>query len=143
MGFVFRVLVAFGALAVGVAAVSLHLGCHSSSAPTGKTTVRGRVTFQGHPVAGGLVVFAPDPERGASGKPVRAETGPDGVFQLQVEGTPRVPPGWYRVALAPPPTAGPSNFPAALRRPDRSTIVREVAAGKDHFFEFAVEVPEG
>ncbi|MDB5309461.1 MAG: hypothetical protein JWO38_3663 [Gemmataceae bacterium] len=141
-----RLLVAFGSLAVGVALVSLPGGC-SSSTPAGPTTVRGRVTFQGQPVAGGLVVFAPDPDHGSSGKPVRGETGPDGTFQLVLDGGPSVPPGWYRVAIAPPPSAGAAlrdgkpGFPLQLRRPDRSTVVREVVSGKEHFFELAVEVP--
>lgn len=136
-----RLLVPVAAFAAGIGAVSLHLGCNGSSA-TGPTTVRGRVTFQGQPVAGSLVVFAPDRERGASGKPIRCETGPDGIFELRVDGAAAIPPGWYRVAIAPPPgaTSALVHFPPQLRRPDTSTIVREVAPGKDHFFEFAVEV---
>lgn len=135
-----RLLVPGLVLAGGAAAVSLHLGCSRSSAPpSAPTTVRGRVTFQGQPVAGGLVVFTPDRDRGASGKPVRGETGPDGTFRLQLDGGPAVPPGWYRVAIAPPPAD--TAFPPQLRRPDRSGLVREVAAGTENVFEFAVEVP--
>jgi hypothetical protein len=144
MRVVMRVLVPVLSLAVGGLAVGLYGGC-SASAPPGPTTVRGRVTFQGRPVAGGLVVFAPDPTRGGRGKPARGETGPDGTFQLQFAGGPAVPPGWYRVALAAPPGPERSDarpaFPAQLARPDRSNLVREVAPGADHFFEFAVDVP--
>lgn len=140
-----RLLVPFAALAAGAAGVALHSGCSRSSAPPTPTIVRGRVTFQGRPVAGGLVVFTPDRDRGASGKPIRAETGPDGIFQMPT-GDSGVSPGWYRVAIAPPPNTDPGAkppFPPQLRRPDTSTVVREVTPGKEHFFEFAVEVPNG
>lgn len=123
------------ALAAGAAAAGLHGGC-GSSAPAPPAAVRGRLTFQGEPVGGGVVVFAPDPDRGGAGKPVRADTAADGTFALP----PGVPPGWYRVALAPPPTDPGDRFPARLARPDRSGLVREVVAGRDHVFEFAVEL---
>lgn len=136
-----RLLVPFLSLAAGAGVVALHGGCRPS-APAAETTVRGRVTLQGRPVAGGTVVFAPDPERGGSGKPLRAATAVDGTFTLRAADGP-VPAGWYRVALAAPPGHEPADppFPEQLRRPDRSGLVREVAAGKDHLFEFAVEVP--
>jgi hypothetical protein len=131
-----RHLVPMLALAAGAVAVSLHLGCNSRSAPPGPTSVKGRVSFQGEAMPGAMVVFAPDRERGMSGKPVRAETGPDGVFELKGE----VPPGWYRVAIAPPADSNWVHFPPQLRRPDASTISREIVAGKENAFEFAVEV---
>ena len=141
-----RLLVAGAALLAGVAAVALPGGC-SSSAPPGPATVRGRVTFQGYPMASALVVFAPDPERGTGGKPARGETGPDGTFHLRLDGATDIPPGWYRVALAAPRVPSAQSdplippFPPQLARPDRSGIVREVTPGKDHVFEFAVQVP--
>jgi hypothetical protein len=144
---VFRLVLPVVALATGFGAMALTGGCGSKSAP-GPATVRGRLLLNGQPVAGGLVVFAPDPRRGMSGKPAYAETGPDGGFALQLGASPHIPAGWYRVALAPAPTvpdplattAGPT-FPAKLARPDLSGIEREVHPGKDHVFEFAVEVP--
>ena len=63
MGRLSRFLVPVLALAAGFGVVSLHMGCSGSSRPTEATTVRGRVTFQGQPVAGATVVFAPDRER--------------------------------------------------------------------------------
>ena len=140
-----RLLVPLAALAAGIAAVAM-LGCNNSSKPVGPSSVRGRVTFQGHPVAGATVVFSPDRDRGTTGKPLRADTGADGVFELHFENTASIPPGWYRVAIAPPPGeqyagSNGSRFPPQLRRPDTSTLVREVAPGKEHVFEFAVEVP--
>lgn len=131
-----RILVPLLALAAGAVAVSVHLGCNRHSEPAGPTAVKGRVSFQGEAVPGAMVVFAPDRERGASGKPIRAETGPDGVFELK-----EPLPGWYRVAIAPPAESNWAHFPPQLRRPDTSTVSREVVAGKENLFEFAVEVP--
>lgn len=141
-----RVLVPVVSLGAGVAAVALPGGC-GKSAPPQVTTVHGRVTFQGRPVAGGLVVFTPDPDRGFAGKPVRGETDAAGAYTLQLDGRPHIPAGWYRVSLAdaapPDPVAafGRPAFPPQLGRPDQSGLVREVVAGKDHVFEFGVEVP--
>jgi hypothetical protein len=134
------------ALAAVAAMAALQPGCTRSSKSEVPCTVRGRLTFQGQPVVGGTVIFTPDRDRGSSGKPMRADTGPDGVFELRFESNPAIPPGWYRVAIAPPAGdayAGSSNspFPPQLRRPDTSTLSREVTTGRDNFFEFAVEVP--
>jgi hypothetical protein len=141
-----RLFVPVVALAAGAAAVSLTGGCGSKSPPPGPATVRGRLLFNGRPVAGGLVVFTPDPRRGGSGKPAHGETADDGSFSLSLGGSSEIPPGWYRVSLAPAPAlpdpASPSpHFPARLARPDMSGVEREVRAGHGHVFEFAVEVP--
>lgn len=140
-----RVLVAWLAVGAGILAAALPLGCGNGTKPAATGTVRGRLTFQNQPVAGGTIVFTADRDRGGSGQPIRCDTGADGVFILLRDGVPAIPPGWYRVAIAPPPgdlTAG-SNaaFPPQLRRPDQSTLLREVEAGKDHFFEFAISIP--
>jgi hypothetical protein len=110
--------------------------------------VSGTVTFNGQPVAGGLVVFTPDSRRGGSGKPAHAETATDGSFQLQLENSTHIPVGWYRVSLAPAPVIPDPLlalqmpvFPAKLARPDMSGIEREVCAGHNHVFNFAIEVP--
>lgn len=109
-------------------------------APTG--TVRGVVTFQGRALAGGTIVFAPHPERGPVAKCATATIGADGEFRLAVGGSPYLMPGWYRVAIAEPADmASDGSFPAALRRPDRAGVDREVIAGKENVFEFRVEVP--
>jgi hypothetical protein len=126
------------ALAAGALAVSLNLGCNKRTEHSaGPTSVKGRVTFQGEPVAGAMVVFAPDRERGLTGKPIRAETGPDGVFELKGE----VQAGWHRVAVAPAAESELGRFPRQLRRPDSSGISREVQSGKENTFELAVSVP--
>ena len=46
----------------------LAAGCGKSE--PAMATVKGAVTFQGRPLAGGLVVFAPDRDKGNVGKPV-------------------------------------------------------------------------
>jgi hypothetical protein len=132
----------------GAAVLALVGGCGSSAPPPGPATVRGKLTFNGRPVAGGLVVFSPDPRRGGSGKPASAETGPDGAFQLQLNRSPNIPAGWYRVALMPAPVisdplAPPATlFPAKLARPDLSGLEREVRAGTEHVFDFAVSTTD-
>jgi hypothetical protein len=121
-------------------------GCGKSE-PSAATLVKGSVTFQGRPLAGGLVVFAPDREKGNAGKPLTATVGPDGWYRLEADGSAPVTPGWYRVAIADPPETfgeefGRSRLPAALRRPDRSGLDREVRAGRENVFHFEIEVTE-
>ena len=102
--------------------------------------VRGTVLFQGQPaLAGGRVVFAPDRDRGMAGKPLVAVIAADGGYVLEA-----VPAGWYRVAVADPPGIdweghGWPQYPAALRRPDRSGLDREVVAGRENVLHFHVE----
>ncbi len=116
-------------------------GC-GRGGPSPTASVRGSVTFQGRPLAGGLVVFAPDRDKGTTGKPVTATVADDGSYAA-----PAVPIGWYRVALADPPGIdweghGWPKFPAALRRPDRAGLDREVVAGRDNVLHFHVEAGE-
>ena len=142
-----RLLVPVAALGLGAAVVGLPGGCSRKAAPAA-ATVRGSVTFQGEPLADGIIVFSPDPDRGGGGKPARGDLGADGAFQLTLGGDTAIPAGWYRIALAPAPqvalTAHPNRppFPLELGRPDRSKLLREVKAGQDNVFHFAVEVPD-
>jgi hypothetical protein len=100
-------------------------------------TVRGRVLFQGQPLAGGTIVFAPHPERGPAAKPAIAVLDHQGCYRLEAEGSPYLAAGWYRIAVA---DAGTPEtwayFPAPLRRPDRSGLEREIVAGQDNVFDF-------
>lgn len=144
-----RLFVPLLALGAGFAAMSLSGGCGSNAPAPGPATVRGKVTFNGKPVAGGLVIFTPDPARGGRGKPASAETADDGGYQLQLDTSAHIPAGWYRVSLMPAPAlpdplapATAAIFPAKLARPDLSGLEREVHAGKDHVFEFAVSTTE-
>lgn len=105
--------------------------------------MRGKLLLNGQPVAGGLVVFTPHPERGRHGKSAYGETGSDGSYTLQLEKANAIPAGWYRVSLSPAPAVTASvTFPAKLSRPDLSGIEREVQVGKEHVFEFEVAVKE-
>lgn len=141
-----RLLVPAIALALGAAFIAVPGGCSRKNAPAA-AIVRGKVTYQGEPLAHGLIVFAPDPERGAAGKPACGELAADGTFQLAQGGEAAISPGWYRVAIAPAPQYAPGSlrdrvpFPLDLARPDRSGVVREVKSGQDNVFEFTIEVP--
>jgi hypothetical protein len=128
-----------------VLSIACQTGCRRVT-PPGNTSVQGRITFQGQPLAGGLVVFSPDPERGGSGKPISAEIERNGRFQLSLAGETAVPPGWYRVAIAPAPNSTPfspldTTFPSQLARPDQSGLLREIKEGQENNFNFQVEVP--
>jgi hypothetical protein len=117
----------------------LIVGCSGKSGDT-PATVRGRVLFQGAPLAGGTVVFAPHPERGPAAKSALAITDHQGCFRLSIDSSPYIAAGWYRVALADPGTPQTwAIFPAALRRPDKSGLDREVMPGQDNIFEFHIE----
>lgn len=134
-----------GASGLIVAALALA-GCQKATPPA-PATVRGLVTFQGRPLAGGLVVFAPDREKGNAARPASATVDREGRFELTIDGSPTITPGWYRVALGDAPgvfseDAGFPRFPAALRRPDRAGLDREVLAGRENVFVFHVVVPE-
>jgi len=136
-----RLLIAVATLLGGVAG---FVGC-SSSQPAAPASVRGVVMFQNQPLSGGLIVFAPDHEKGNAGKPVRSTIDSEGRYTLTTDGSASVTPGWYRIALADPPGVfteelGFPPFPPALRRPDRSGISREVRPG-ENVFDFLIEVP--
>ncbi|MGL6095143.1 MAG: hypothetical protein ACRC7O_04985, partial [Fimbriiglobus sp.] len=60
-------------------------GCGQPAAPA-PASVHGQVTFQGRPLAGGLIVFAPDRDKGSLGRPVTATVAPDGTYRLAVDG---------------------------------------------------------
>jgi hypothetical protein len=137
-----RILVPLAALVAGAALVAAHGGCSRKGAPAAAATVRGKVTFQGEPLAGGTIVFSPDPDRGGGGKPARGDLAADGSFELKLAGESAIPPGWYRVSFAAAPaTTAAVHFPADLARPDASKTVREVKAGEENRFEFAIDVP--
>jgi hypothetical protein len=139
-----RSLISRAAFALAVLTLAFPSGCQRV-APSGNTTVQGRVIYRGQPVSGGLVVFTPDLERGGSGKPIPAEIASDGRFQLPSGGETVIAPGWYRVAIASAPNPSSilanehSVFPPQLARPDRSGLVREVKAGQENTFDFIIE----
>jgi len=134
-----RTAVATAALALG--GLLAFFGCQKAPPPA-TARVEGIVTFQGRPLADGVVVFVPDADRTAGGKMFSASVDHDGRFVL-ADGAASIPPGWYKVAIADSPAgAGTYSepFPPELRRPDRSGVEREVKAGQDHHFEFVIEL---
>ncbi len=128
---------ALAGLALG--GLLVFFGC-ARTPPAATARVSGVVTFEGRPLAGGVVVFVPDADRTAGGKMLTATTDASGRFVL-ADGAAVVAPGWYKVAIADPPGGEWAYvFPAELRRPDRSGLEREVKVGHDHQFEFVIEL---
>ncbi|MCS7022934.1 MAG: carboxypeptidase-like regulatory domain-containing protein [Gemmataceae bacterium] len=127
-------------------------GCSEGSVPTvcsgnEPTSIRGVVTFQGQPMAGGVIVFTPDPERAGHGPPLMAEIAADGSYAIVDSVERPLRPGTYRVALAPPPhwrfAQGAAPFPLSLTRPDLSGLLRDIRPGQVNLYSFAIElVPE-
>jgi len=112
--------------------------CNKEKPPD--TVVRGQILFRGEPVSGGLIVMAPNPERGSNGPMLMATLEPDGSFSLVgPEGNP-VPAGWYRIAVAPRagvqelPTAERPypGLPARFRNPAKSGLEHEIKAGTEN-----------
>ena len=124
-----------------VALTVLAGGCGDPASPP-EAGVHGTVTFRGRPLAGGVIVFAPDRDRGTPGRPLTAALDDEGHYRLERDGSPRIPPGRYSIAIAGPPVRYGADvgdeFPAALRRPDRSGLHRDVHAGQDHQIDFQI-----
>jgi len=130
------------AFLTGLALFALaHAGCGSK--PAGASTVVGRVWYHGEPLPGGMIVFVPDEERGNTGPLVKSEIQSDGTFALDgFTG-----PGWYRMAIAPPLSAGSSaptvsvlypTVPSRYRNPQLSGLEGEVKPSGENEFEFVL-----
>ena len=122
------------------------IGCSKPEA-SGPAKISGTVFFQNRPVSGGLIVFSPDPEKGTIGGALKATINEAGEYLITADSQMLKASGWYRVAIADPPglfTAdlGYSEFPKALRRPDRSGLQREILLNKENVFHFHIEVSE-
>lgn len=104
-------------------------------AAAGDVTVRGRVTVDGEPLSGGLVIFYPDAAQG-NHSPVepRGRTDRQGGYLLQAEGQKGIAPGWYRVVVVPwqadpgeknvtPTPKNPTRFERRYEKPDTSGLV--------------------
>jgi hypothetical protein len=123
--------------------LALLAGC-GPRPPAAETVVRGQVFYRGEPVAGGLIVFAPNPDRGADGPLAAAAIQIDGTFQLDAESARGLTGGWYRVAIAPAvgtvdvPTAERPypGLPTRYRNPERSGLACEVKRGTEQGFRF-------
>ncbi len=123
------------------------LGCGRDSAKL--LPVSGHVYYQGKPLAGGTIVFTPDPERGGSGPMAFAEIHTDGSFTLHTGSAFGAVAGWHRVtvaALPPPPAiAGisisrePPSLPAKYSDPELSGLLQEVKTGVANTLELRLD----
>lgn len=121
-----------GAILLGLAL----LGCGRDDK---LTPVHGHVYYHGKPLAGGTIVFTPDPERGGHGPLACGEIDADGRYSLHTGDAAGAVPGWHRVTIAPaggtpalprsagvPPASAALDLPRKYGDPAQSGLVREV-----------------
>jgi hypothetical protein len=120
-------------LALGAIAPWAGAGCGSKAMAA--PTLKGRVWYRGAPLPGGMIVFVPDEERGHAGDLLKGELAADGAFDFSSP-----PLGWYRVAVAPLPSASVSTpspaspypgVPARYRNPNLSGLRAEIKPGEN------------
>jgi hypothetical protein len=103
----------------------LVLACAGCSGQAKRVPVKGKITVKGKVLPGGLVVYAPDAEKGnTSATEFRARCTEEGIYELTADGKPGVPPGWYRVtvwAMKEPTVAKPPEWLAHPRYADAKT----------------------
>jgi hypothetical protein len=136
-----------GAFRIGIVCLAVTVAGGCSKSKTADTVVRGQILYRGEPVSGGLIVFAPNPDRGSDGPVVTATLNDDGSFTLTGPDGKPVAPGWYRIAVAPKagsvhiPTADRPypGIPAKYRNPSLSGMEREIKAGTDNVVLFDLE----
>ena len=131
----------------GLLVLLVTAGCQKP-APIAPAQVRGTVTFQGRPLAGGLIVFTP--ERGE--KPFAARLDKGGRYELEPAPPPApnlppgvsqgVPPGFYQVSFSDG-LYREDGFPSELRRPDTSLTTCEVLAGQENVLPFHITADGG
>ncbi len=138
-------------LGLSIALGSLLPGCGRVEPPA---TVEGRLQLDGQPLDNCLVVFLPEPSRGAVGPRACALTDGNGGFRLrgddQQDGATT---GWHRVTVqdvsassgimrrdhgtvdeqldenAPPPPVRPSRVPLRYMSPDQTPLRRQIREG--------------
>ena len=98
------------------------LGC-GGGAEEKRAAVQGQVFYRGRPLAGGTIVFAPDPGHGGRGPLAWGEIGPDGRYTLRTDDAAGAVVGWHRVTVAAP---GPAALPACYSDPERSGQCHQV-----------------
>jgi hypothetical protein len=115
-----------------VASLSLLLvGCDPAPAPLAR--VHGKVTVNGVPLRGGIIVFAPDEKRGNRGPLSHAQIKDDGSYELKAKEGMGAAPGWHRITVAPPPDDNRLvNRLEQYRNPEMSGLTHEVKAGQDN-----------
>ena len=98
--------------------------------------VRGRVTYRGAPLPGGLVVFTPDDDYGSRGPQAEGAVGTDGRFFLSTAGKTGAAAGKYRVTVV---GADGWPLPAKFMDPNQSGLRAEVIAGRENVLDFKLE----
>ena len=78
-------------IALPLLLAALLAGCSRPDAEL--APVQGQVFYRGRPLAGGTIVFTPDPERGGHGPQAIAEIGTDGRYTLLTSGKKGAVPG--------------------------------------------------
>jgi hypothetical protein len=106
----------------------LLLGCSRGDTPL--ASVSGQVFYRGKPLAGGTIVFTPDPERGGRGPQAWAEIKGEGKFTLHTSGRIGATPGWHRITIAPAKADRLTRLPSRYRDPEQSDQRFEVKAGR-------------
>jgi hypothetical protein len=123
-------------------------GCDSR--PDSLLPVRGKVSYKGAAVEGGIIVFTPDASRGCHGAMALAEIQPDGSYSLRTEKGSGAGAGWYRVTVAavgadtlalPGHRYGvpPSLVPEKYRDPELSRLVCEVKPDRANEIDFNLD----
>jgi hypothetical protein len=115
------------------------IGCGSKRGAN-TTTVRGQILYRGEPISSGLIVFAPNVDRGSDGPLATGVLQADGSFEANGDDGKPVAPGWYRIAIAPPagsvasvtPDQPYPGLPTKYRNPARSGIEREIKSGVEN-----------
>jgi hypothetical protein len=134
---------------LGAAACALLVGCSSKTPPLGK--VAGMVTFKGHPLTEGSIVFSD----AAQGLAIVSDLDGEGRFVFEVARGRGLPPGNYRVAIMPPGRAKPSlefvapsvqrtrlsfpNIPAKYLNEATSGLIAVVQSGENPEFRFELD----
>jgi hypothetical protein len=107
----------------------LPLACGCGRGQPTLAPVSGRVFYRGQPLAGGTIVFTPDPDRGGKGPLACGEIGADGRFTLSTGTQPGAVVGWHRVTVAARPGARPA-LPRRFSDPDLCDKCVEVKGGQ-------------
>jgi hypothetical protein len=98
--------------------------------------VTGKVTYRGAPLAGGTIVFTPDPERGGDGPIAWGEIDAEGRYSLKTNSGEALSPGWHRVTFA---AATGKSLPSHYSDPARSGKTCEVKAGQGNALDFELQ----
>jgi hypothetical protein len=119
-----------------LAAVALLLGCGSSD----KGKVSGTVKYEGQPVTGGSISFAPvlDPAKSSAGRVATGAVRSDGGFTLSTDADEDgALIGRHEVIYSPPAVGGESADPAVAKSPYDGLVPREpqveVKGGENSF----------